>query len=57
MPRNRWVYIGSAIGTVLFVAILAPYCGRWWRMDKCLDSGGAWDDPTGQCVFKTPAGP
>ncbi|AKF84738.1 hypothetical protein MFUL124B02_03740 [Myxococcus fulvus 124B02] len=55
---NRRIYIGLVIVVVVLLSVItAPYCGRWWRIDKCLDSGGAWDEQTEQCVSKEPTAP
>jgi len=55
---HRRIYIGLTIIAAVLFAVVLPYCGRWWRIDKCLDAGGAWNEPSGKCVFsKDPIAP
>ncbi|QSQ13174.1 hypothetical protein [Myxococcus landrumensis] len=54
---HRWSYIGLAVAVVLLSAFALPHCRRWWRIDTCLDAGGAWEEQTNQCVLTTPTGP
>ncbi|SEM29927.1 hypothetical protein SAMN05444354_114138 [Stigmatella aurantiaca] len=55
MPRR--IFIGLSIIALALMAVVVPYCGRWWRIDACLDAGGAWDEPSGTCVVRQPVTP
>lgn len=46
--------LGLPLIAVVLVAVAVPSCGRWWRIDACLDEGGAWDDASGTCVLREP---
>ena len=48
---SRRIHLALALAVALLVVVAVPYCGRWWRIDKCLDAGGAWDEGADQCVF------
>ncbi|NTX01173.1 hypothetical protein HUA75_05315 [Myxococcus sp. CA040A] len=46
---TRWRYATMAVLLGLTVSLGVPYCGRWWRIDMCLDSGGAWNEERSTC--------
>jgi hypothetical protein len=34
------------------LAIIAPRCGHFIAVDRCLDNGGVWDDAHDRCVHQ-----
>ena len=53
--RPAWPYIRSkwniAILIVCLASIIWPRWWLFWRVDECLDAGGAWDFELQECTY------
>jgi|GEM_PF-5009709 len=45
----RWRYVAMAALLGALLSLGVPYCMQWWRIDTCLDSGGAWNYERSTC--------
>lgn len=49
---NRRLSIALAVVLLLLLVLAVPSCGRWWRIDQCLDAGGRWNDEQDVCEYQ-----
>jgi hypothetical protein len=47
--RKWWPYIAIG-GAVVIVSIAYPAYFRWWDHRSCQDSGGHWNEASGECI-------
>ena len=48
---NRRLSMSLAVVLLLLLVLAVAYCGRWWRIDQCLDAGGRWNDEQDVCEY------
>ena len=53
--RRRIIYLSVGLA-VIAVALLWPHLREFLNQDKCLDSGGAWDEKSFVCLHEWPDG-
>ena len=49
MTRRGWVISASLVVAMLILLGLWMNYGEFWKVDACLDSGGAWDYSAKEC--------
>jgi len=55
--RRPWTWAAAGLAIVLLAAQAGPEVTRFFRVDACLDAGGAWDHMGAACILPDHAAP